>query len=164
MNIESVAVVGGGFMGVGIAESAAVAGLPVVVRDIDQPSIDRARQRLESSLERAVAGDKLDAAHAAVARDRIELTTDLGAISPADLVIEAVPEDERLKLEVMDAIDGVVSDSAIVASNTSSIPIAQLAQAIKTPRAGAGAALLLPGAGDDARRGRRRARHQRADP
>jgi 3-hydroxybutyryl-CoA dehydrogenase len=133
MNIESVAVVGGGFMGVGIAESAAVAGLPVVVRDIDQASIDRARQRLESSLERAVAGDKLDAAHAAVARDRIELTTDLGAISDADLVIEAVPEDERLKLEVMRAIDGAVSEEAIVASNTSSIPIAELAQAVRRP-------------------------------
>jgi 3-hydroxybutyryl-CoA dehydrogenase len=131
--IESVAVVGGGFMGAGIAESAAVAGLPVVVRDVDQPSIDRARQRLETSLERAVAGGKLDAAHAAVARDRIELTTDLDAISQADLVIEAVPEDERLKVEVMHAIGAAVSDVAIVASNTSSIPIAQLAQAVKRP-------------------------------
>jgi 3-hydroxybutyryl-CoA dehydrogenase len=131
--IESVAVVGGGFMGVGIAESAAVAGLPVVVRDIDQPSIDRARQRLESSLERAVAGDKLDAAHAAVARDRIELTTELDAIGGADLVIEAVPEDERLKVEVMDAIGGAVSEEVIVASNTSSIPIAELAQAVRSP-------------------------------
>ncbi|HEV3056059.1 MAG TPA: 3-hydroxybutyryl-CoA dehydrogenase [Solirubrobacteraceae bacterium] len=131
--IESVAVVGAGFMGAGIAESAAVAGLPVVVRDVDEPSIDRARQRLDASLERAVAGDKLDAAHAAVARDRIELTTDLGAISGADLVIEAVPEDERLKLEVMHAINDVVSDTAIVASNTSSIPIAELAQAVKNP-------------------------------
>jgi 3-hydroxybutyryl-CoA dehydrogenase len=131
--IESVAVVGAGFMGAGIAESAAVAGLPVVVRDVDEPSIDRARQRLDASLERAVAGDKLDAAHAAVARDRIELTTDLGAISGADLVIEAVPEDERLKLEVMHALNDVVSDTAIVASNTSSIPIAELAQAVKNP-------------------------------
>jgi len=133
LQVESVAVVGAGFMGAGIAESAAVAGLPVVVRDVDEPSIDRARQRLGASLERAVAGDKLDAAHAAVARDRIELTTDLGAISGADLVIEAVPEDERLKLEVMHAINDVVSDTAIVASNTSSIPIAELAQAVKNP-------------------------------
>jgi 3-hydroxybutyryl-CoA dehydrogenase len=131
--IESVAVVGGGFMGVGIAESAAVAGLPVVVQDIDQPSIDRARKRLDSSLERAVAGDKLDAAHAAVARDRIDLTTELDAIAGADLVIEAVPEDERLKLEVMHAINDAVDEEAIVASNTSSIPIAQLAQALKNP-------------------------------
>ena len=83
---------------------------PWSLRDIDQPSIERARQRLESSLERAVAGDKLDAAHAAVARDRIELTTELEAIGGADLVIEAVPEDERLKVEVMHAIGGVVSD------------------------------------------------------
>jgi 3-hydroxybutyryl-CoA dehydrogenase len=131
--IESVAIVGGGFMGAGIAESVAVAGLPVVVRDIDEPSIARARQRLEASLERAVRGAKVDAAHAAVARDRIEFTTELEAISPADLVIEAVPEDESLKLKVMRAIDDAVRPDAIIASNTSSIPIAELAQEVTSP-------------------------------
>ena len=66
-------------------------------------------------------------------RERIELTTRLEAIGEADLVIEAVPEDEQLKLRVMGAIAEVVSDDAIVASNTSSIPIAELAQAIRRP-------------------------------
>jgi 3-hydroxybutyryl-CoA dehydrogenase len=131
--IESVAVVGGGFMGAGIAETVAVAGLPVVVRDIDQASIERAQSRLDASLERAVRGGKLDAAHADVARGRIELTTELGAVAGADLVIEAVPEDERLKLEVMKAIDGIVEPDTIIASNTSSIPIAELAQVIDGP-------------------------------
>jgi 3-hydroxybutyryl-CoA dehydrogenase len=131
--IESVAVVGAGFMGTGIAESAAVAGLPVVVRDVDEASLGRARTRLDTSLERAVAGGKLDAAHADVARKRIELTTSLDAIAGADLVIEAVPEIEPLKLEVMAAIDAVVDDRAVLASNTSSIPIAQLASAVRAP-------------------------------
>jgi 3-hydroxybutyryl-CoA dehydrogenase len=131
--IKSVAVVGGGLMGSGIAEAVAVAGLPVVIRDIDDLSVKRARDRIEKSLDRAVAGDKLDAAHADVARSRIELTTDLEAIAGADLVIEAVPEDERLKVQVMHAIGEIVGDERIVASNTSSIPIAQLAQEIRRP-------------------------------
>jgi 3-hydroxybutyryl-CoA dehydrogenase len=131
--IKSVAVLGGGFMGAGIAESAAVSGLPVVVRDVDQAAIDGARRRIETSLSRAVDGGKLDRSHADVAFKRIELTTDLGAIADVDLVIEAVPEDERIKLEVMRATDEVISEHAIVASNTSSIPIAELAQALKRP-------------------------------
>jgi 3-hydroxybutyryl-CoA dehydrogenase len=131
--IERVAIVGAGFMGTGIAESVAVAGLPVVLRDVDQASLDRASTRLDSSLQRAVAGGKLDAAHADVARKRIELTTSLEALAGADLVVEAVPELESLKLEVMNAIDGVTAVDAIVASNTSSIPIAQLASAIRAP-------------------------------
>ncbi len=131
--IESVAVVGGGFMGTGIAETAAVCGLPVVVRDVDGAAVARAGERIEASLARAVRGGKLDEAQARDARGRIDLTTDLEAIGEADLVVEAVPEVERLKIEVMGAIDGVVRDDAIVASNTSSIPIAELAQAIRDP-------------------------------
>jgi len=131
--IELVAVVGGGFMGTGIAETAAVCGLPVVVRDVDDAAVARAGERIEASLARAVRGGKLDDAKARDARERIDLTTHLEAIGEADLVVEAVPEVERLKLEVMGAIDGVVRDDAIVASNTSSIPIAELAQAIRDP-------------------------------
>jgi 3-hydroxybutyryl-CoA dehydrogenase len=131
--INSVAVVGGGFMGSGIAESVAVAGIPVIVRDVDQISLERARGRIEESLQRAVHRGKLEAAAAAEARDRIELTTQLAPVSEAELVIEAVPEQEELKLEVMHLIDEVVDDRAIVASNTSSIPIAQLANAIRRP-------------------------------
>jgi 3-hydroxybutyryl-CoA dehydrogenase len=131
--IESVAVVGGGFMGTGIAESVAVAGLPVIVRDIDDASLVRAGERIDTSLARAVRGGKLDDGAARAARERIELTTHLEAIRQADLVVEAVPEDERLKLEVMGAIDAEVAPGAVVASNTSSIPIAELAQSIRDP-------------------------------
>jgi 3-hydroxybutyryl-CoA dehydrogenase len=131
--IESVAVVGAGFMGTGIAEAVAVAGLPVIVRDVDDASLVRAGERIEASLARGVRGGKLDDEAARSARERIELTTELQAIGQADLVVEAVPEDERLKLEVMGAIDAEVAPGAIVASNTSSIPIAELAQAIRQP-------------------------------
>jgi 3-hydroxybutyryl-CoA dehydrogenase len=131
--IESVGVVGGGFMGSGIAESVAVAGLPVILRDIDEVSVSRARSRLDASLERAVRGGKLDAAHASVARERVTVTTDLELVADADLVIEAVPEDERLKVEVIGAIGKLVREEAIIASNTSSIPITQLAASVQRP-------------------------------
>ncbi len=131
--IESIAVVGAGFMGTGIAETAAVAGIPVIVRDVDDASLGRAAERIDSSLSRAVRGGKLEASDAGAVRERIELTTRLEAIGEADLVIEAVPEDAQLKLRVMAGIAEVVSDDAIVASNTSSIPIAELAQAIRRP-------------------------------
>jgi 3-hydroxybutyryl-CoA dehydrogenase len=131
--IESVAVVGGGFMGTGIAESAAVSGLRVVVRDVDEAALERARARIDTSLARAVKGGKLDSTRARDAVELIDLTTDLEGIAGADLVLEAVPEDQRLKLEVMEAISRVVSDEALVASNTSSIPIAELAQPLRRP-------------------------------
>ena len=131
--IESVAVVGGGFMGAGIAESVAVAGLPVVVREIDEAGVERTGERIDRSLARAVTGGKLNPAQAEAARGRIELTTELHHVSAADLVVEAVPEDEQLKVGVMRAIAEVAAADAIVASNTSSIPIAQLAQVIDSP-------------------------------
>lgn len=131
--IESVAIVGAGLMGSGIAESVAVAGIPVVLRDVDDVSIGRARGKIESSLARAVTGGKLEAAQAGLARERIELTTDLETMAGADLVIEAVPENRDLKLDVMQAIDGIAGDDCMIASNTSSIPIAELAQAVHLP-------------------------------
>ena len=131
--IKSVAVVGAGLMGSGIAEAVALAGIDVVLRDVDQASIDRAQTRLDASLARAQKGGKLDAAAATAIRDRIELTTDLSVIAAADLVIEAVPEDEQLKLTVITAIGEIVARDAIIASNTSSIPITELAQAVPGP-------------------------------
>jgi 3-hydroxybutyryl-CoA dehydrogenase len=132
-SIESVAVVGGGFMGTGIAETVAVAGLPVVVRDVDDAAVAAAEQRIEASLSRAVRGGKLDGEQAREARERIELTTELERVGSAMLVVEAVPEDEQLKTQVMRAIDEVAGDHTVIASNTSSIPIAQLAQAARNP-------------------------------
>jgi 3-hydroxybutyryl-CoA dehydrogenase len=129
--IESVGIVGGGFMGSGIAESVAVVGIPVVVRDIDERAIDAARGRIETSLARAAKRGKIS--DPAEILERIELTTDLDAMADRDLVVEAAPEDERLKVEIFTGLSKVVRDEAILASNTSSIPIAELAKAVERP-------------------------------
>ncbi len=131
--IASVGVVGSGFMGAGIAESVAVAGLPVTVRDINDEVLDRARKGLETSIGRAVKRGKMDEAQAEKVLGRITLTTDMDAVSHADLVVEAVPEDRDLKMTVMKAIDQAAAPDAIVASNTSSIPIAELATVVGSP-------------------------------
>jgi 3-hydroxybutyryl-CoA dehydrogenase len=127
--IKSLAIVGGGFMGAGIAESAALAGIPVVLRELPE-YLDAARRRLESSLDRAVKRGKRDAADRDSALARITLTSELQEVADVDLVIEAVPENVQLKTSVMKELGGIVADEAVIASNTSSIPIAQLASAV----------------------------------
>jgi 3-hydroxybutyryl-CoA dehydrogenase len=127
--IKSLAIVGGGFMGAGIAESAALAGIPVVLRELPE-YLDAARRRLESSLDRAVKRGKRDAADRDSALARITLTSELQDVADVDLVIEAVPENVQLKTSVMKELGGIVADEAVIASNTSSIPIAQLASAV----------------------------------
>jgi 3-hydroxybutyryl-CoA dehydrogenase len=130
--ISSVGVVGGGFMGAGIAEVAALAGLAVVVRELPE-YLDGARQRLEGSLDRVVTRGKLDAADRDSALARVTLTSDLNDLAGVDIAIEAVPEDVELKTTIMKALGGVVAEEAIIASNTSSIPIAQLAGRVPNP-------------------------------
>ena len=120
-------------MGSGIAESVAAAGLPVVVREIHDEAIAATRARIEGSLAHAVDRGKLDTAARGAVVARIDLTTELDDLSDADLVIEAVPEDAALKGAVLAEIASRVSADAIIASNTSSIPIAQLAARVPRP-------------------------------
>jgi 3-hydroxybutyryl-CoA dehydrogenase len=133
MTIEKVAVLGGGLMGSGIAESVARAGIEVTVRDVDTTAVAAARKRIEASLQRAVAGGKLDGEESYAVLGRIELTDQLGEIADADLVIEAVPENAELKAGILAQVAGLVSEEALIASNTSSIPIAQLAAGLRRP-------------------------------
>ncbi|MGH2978129.1 MAG: 3-hydroxyacyl-CoA dehydrogenase family protein, partial [Solirubrobacterales bacterium] len=133
IDIRSVAVVGGGFMGSGIAESAARAGFGATVVDVDEAALDRCRTRIERSMAHAIERRKLDGAGRDAAWERIDLTTSLEDVDGADLVIEAVPEEVGLKDEVMRALDCIVLDTTMVASNTSSIPIAELASNISRP-------------------------------
>ena len=84
-------------------------------------------------MDRAVKRGKYDAADRDSALARITLTTELKDVAGADLVIEAVPEDAELKTSIMKALGGIVGDDAVIASNTSSIPIAQLASAVHNP-------------------------------
>ena len=132
--ITSVAIVGGGLIGAGIAETAAFAGMPVVVLVRELPeSLDAARQRLESSLDRAVKLGKRDATARDSALARIALTSELTDVASADLVIEAVPENVELKTSIMQALGGIVADDAVIASSTSSFLIAELASAVHNP-------------------------------
>ena len=133
MAIEQVAVLGGGLMGSGIAESAARAGVPVVVRDVDTTAFEAARGRIEASLGRARRGGKIDAAEHDEILDRIAFTDSLDDISDADLVVEAVPENADLKAAILAQVAGIVAEDALIASNTSSIPIAQLAAGLPRP-------------------------------
>ncbi len=132
--IERVGVVGCGLMGSGIAEVCARAGFDVMVHEVDAAAAERGRDRLVKSLDRAVSANKLSeqARHDAVSR--LAFTTDLGDLGDRDLVVEAVIENEDAKTEVFRALDKVVTKpSAILASNTSSIPIMKLAMVTSRP-------------------------------
>jgi 3-hydroxybutyryl-CoA dehydrogenase len=134
MAIERVGVVGCGLMGAGIAEVSARAGLDVVVREVDAGAAEAGLNRVNSSLDRAVRAGKLDEAGRDAALGRIRLTTDMAELVDRQLVIEAVVEDEALKTDVFALLDKVVDDeSAILASNTSSIPIMKLGMATNRP-------------------------------
>ncbi len=130
--IESVAILGGGLMGAGIAESASIAGVPVIIRELPE-FIDAARGRLEKSLDGAVKRGKLDAGQRDAALANITFTSELKDVADRDLVIEAVPENLDLKLSIMKSLDQIVRPDTILASNTSAIPIAQLGGVVSNP-------------------------------
>jgi 3-hydroxybutyryl-CoA dehydrogenase len=133
MNVEKVAILGGGLMGSGIAESVARAGIEVTIRDVDEAAVAGAGTRIAASLYRATAGGKLSAEESEDIRRRIILTHDFAQIADADLVIEAVPENAELKANILRQVAGIVAEDALIASNTSSIPIAQLAAGLPRP-------------------------------
>jgi 3-hydroxybutyryl-CoA dehydrogenase len=123
--INSVAVLGGGLMGAGIAEVSAVAGIPVVVRDLPQ-FLDAARGRVEKSLADAVKRGKMDQAKRDEVLARITFTPDLKDVASADMVIEAVPEILDLKVALIKELDELVSPGNVIATNTSSIRLSSL--------------------------------------
>jgi 3-hydroxybutyryl-CoA dehydrogenase len=122
---DRVGVVGCGLMGAGIAEVSARAGLDVVVVESSGGAADAGRRRLETSLGRAEAKGKIDSAAAVL--ERITLVTDLDALADRQVVVEAIVEDEAAKTDLFRTLDKVVADpDAVLASNTSSIPIMKL--------------------------------------
>jgi 3-hydroxybutyryl-CoA dehydrogenase len=114
-------------MGSGIAESCARAGLDVVVQEPEQAPLDRSRGRVRASLDRAVRGGKLSEDEATALEERIAWTRDLGDLTGAEIVVEAVVEDAHVKGGVFQELDRLLGPEVLLASNTSSIPIAQLA-------------------------------------
>ncbi|HEX2075730.1 MAG TPA: 3-hydroxybutyryl-CoA dehydrogenase [Geodermatophilus sp.] len=131
--MDRVAVIGGGTMGAGIAEVCARAGSQVVVVEADPSGVDRCRSRIESSLHRAVRAGRITDGEAERALADIEVATELEAVAGADLVIEAVPEVESLKLDLFRRLDAVLGPDAILASNTSSIPLVKMASVTGRP-------------------------------
>jgi len=132
--IERVGVVGAGLMGAGIAEVAAKAGTDVTVCDINDAAIAAGRSRIETSLQKAMKAGKLDDDAATAALEHIRFVTDIGELADRQLVVEAVREFEDEKLEVFANLGKlIIDDDAILASNTSSIPIMKLAAASGRP-------------------------------
>lgn len=131
--IGQLGVVGAGFMGSGIAESAARAGVAVTLYEPEGGALQHSRERIESSVARAVERGRLSDGEAEALVKRIEWSTELNALREADLVIEAIVEDEHVKAQTFEALDGILAPEAIIASNTSSIPIAGLAAATGRP-------------------------------
>ena len=131
--IRTVAVLGGGLMGSGIAETAAKAGYQTIVREISDELAERARKSIGKSLDRAVEKGKLESAARESALQRIRFTTVLEELREADIVIEAVTEDIELKNEMFRTLDDVCGTQTIFASNTSSLSIAAMAAATRRP-------------------------------
>ena len=132
--MERVGVVGCGLMGSGIAEVCARAGADVVVVERDADALKAGQARIERSLSRAVTSGKVTEADADAARANLTFADAIDGLADRDFVVEAVLEDERAKEEVFRHLDAVVrSDDAILATNTSSIPIIKLAMVTKRP-------------------------------
>jgi len=131
--IKRVAVLGCGLMGSGIAEISAKAGFETWVREVNEEFAKKGKASIEKSLGRAVEKGKLPADERDATLARINTTTDLEALRDADIVIEAVTEDLKMKNEMFVTLDRVCPAHTIFASNTSSLTIAEMAAATKRP-------------------------------
>ena len=133
-SIKRVGVIGAGQMGGGIAEVCARAGVGVVVFDTTEAFINSGRDRIVKSLERGVSSGKITERERDHALENLKFTTKLGDLADRQLVIEAVIEDENVKAGIFSQLDEIITDpDAVLASNTSSIPIMKLGAATKNP-------------------------------
>lgn len=140
----NLAVVGAGLMGSGIAQVAAVAGHRVLLRDVTDEALARGRAGIEKSLARFVAKGGLEQAAADDALSRITTTTDLEAVADAEVVVEAAFEKLEVKQEIFRELDRLCGDDAVLATNTSAIPITQIAAATERPEAVVGTHFFSP--------------------
>ncbi|MGN8247743.1 3-hydroxybutyryl-CoA dehydrogenase [Pseudomonas sp. SMV7] len=133
MNIEQIAVIGAGTMGNGIAQVCAVAGYQVLLVDVSDAALERGVATLSKNLERQVSKGTLDADKAAAAKTRIRTSTDYTQLSAAQLVIEAASENLQLKQRILQQVAANVAAECIIATNTSSLSVTQLAASIEHP-------------------------------
>lgn len=134
MEIKTVAVIGAGTMGSGIAQVAAGAGFTVIMRDIEEEFVQRGLTTLEKNLARAVAKGKREQTDADALRSRVSGTTRLEDLGAADFVIEAIVENIALKKELYAKLDGLCKKETVLASNTSGLSITEMASATKRPQ------------------------------
>jgi 3-hydroxybutyryl-CoA dehydrogenase len=135
--INSIGVIGGGVMGSGIAQALAVGSARVTVRDLNEQLIEKSRSTIVDGrygLKRGVERGKTTQEDSDAALGRLSWTTSLADLKDADLIIEAVPEDLELKKNVFGELDGIAGPSAIFASNTSGLVIADLNKAVSDER------------------------------
>jgi len=133
MEISRIAILGAGQMGNGIAQVAACAGYEVTMIDIEQSFVDRGMASIESSLSKLVSKERMGKADAAAALARVRISTEKGEASDCDLVVEAIPEIPELKFSTFSELDGICKPEAILASNTSSISIDEIAASTSRP-------------------------------
>ncbi len=135
MAIQSVAVIGAGLMGRGIAYAAAVGGFQTRLFDVSAEALQLALGRVRKDLDEGVARGKLDAASAGGALERLSAESDFtAAVESADFVIEAVPEDMRLKLDIFARLDATCRPDVVLATNTSALSVAEIAAATGRPQ------------------------------
>jgi 3-hydroxybutyryl-CoA dehydrogenase len=132
-SIKSVAVLGAGTMGNGIAQVFARAGYQVILRDVEQRFLDRALETIAKNLDREIKKGKLPERDKGAVFKRLEPVTDMSAIAAADFIVEAVPEKIEIKRAVLGEADRLARPEVILASNTSSISITTLAATTKRP-------------------------------
>jgi 3-hydroxybutyryl-CoA dehydrogenase len=133
MEIAQIAVLGAGQMGNGITQVAACAGYEVVMIDVKQDFIDRGLQSIENSLAKLVSKERITQEEADAALSNISISTDKKAAAEADLVVEAIPEIPELKFSTFEELDNICKPETILASNTSSISIDEIAAATNRP-------------------------------
>ncbi|MFF2041646.1 3-hydroxyacyl-CoA dehydrogenase family protein [Kitasatospora sp. NPDC058170] len=141
---QQIAVIGAGLMGAGIAQVSAQAGHPVVLRDVTEEALQRGLAGIRASYDKFVAKGRLTAEDAEAALARITTTTDLGAVAEADIVVEAVFEQLEVKEGVFRELDKIAKDGAVLASNTSAIPITRIAAATGRPESVVGVHFFSP--------------------
>ncbi|CAL9451623.1 3-hydroxyacyl-CoA dehydrogenase family protein [Streptomyces eurythermus] len=141
---RKLAVIGAGLMGSGIAQVAAQAGWEVVLRDVTDEALGRGTDGIKASYDKFVSKGKLAAEDAEAALARITPTTDLDAAADADVVVEAVFEKLEVKHEIFRALDKLVREDTVLASNTSAIPITKIAAATEHPERVVGVHFFSP--------------------
>ena len=144
MSVERVGVVGAGTMGAGIAQLAALAGFPTAMHDPDPGALATGADRVASALAKGAGRGLWSAGEAAEAASMLGTATELEQLASADLVIEAAPEDLELKRELFARLERICDESALLATNTSSIPVTRIAEPLERPERFAGMHFFNP--------------------